>query len=61
MALKETKAGPRSSGTPVIVYNRNNLDFLSKLPPQILTELSKNVQCNLYIPDTVQTGILSIP
>ena len=42
MALKETKAGPRSSGTPVLVYNRNNLDFLSKLPSQILTELSKN-------------------
>ena len=43
MALKETKAGPRSSVTPVLAYNRNNLDFLSKLPPQILTELSKNV------------------
>ena len=24
MALKETKAGPRSSGTPVLAYNRNN-------------------------------------
>ena len=43
MALKETKAGPRSSGTPVLDYNRNNPDFLSKLPLQILTELSKNV------------------
>ena len=43
LVLKETKAGPRSSGTPVLVYNRNNLDFLSKLPPQILTELSKNL------------------
>ena len=43
MALKETKAGPRSSGTPVLVYNRNNLNFLSKLPPKISREFSKNV------------------
>ena len=27
MAFKATKAWPRSSGTPVLVYNRNNLDF----------------------------------
>ena len=25
-----------------IIYNRNNLDFLSMQPPQILTEVSEN-------------------